>query len=601
MIDPIHSLAFAVQAKPGVYAVLVGSGLSRAAGIPTGWEVTLDLIRKLARLHGGEADSDAEAWYRSKFRREPDYSELLNELAKTPAERQQLLQGYFEPTQAEREEGRKEPTAAHRAIAALAACGFVRVIITTNFDRLMESALSAEGVEPTVLSTRAQVRGALPLVHTGCCLFKVHGDYQDPSIRNTVSELAQYPRKYKALLRRIFDEYGLIVSGWSGEWDQALREALEAASARRFTTYWTTRGPLRGPAERLVQHLQAEVVKIEDADTFFTQVGEYVASIEEFSTPHPSSIEIAVTSLKRYLSEPRHTIRFSDLIDSTVRGVVESTADDSFSLSHPETTPTLVAERLRAYDSVCSTLTALAVVGGAWAKEEHFPVWRRALERLSRASHPIGRWKVVWRDLQRYPATLLLYALGLGAVETNQFEFLNSLLTVQVERQGQDDLAVVGILPPALLFEAGEPEIERPEGTEPRVTVLSQWVHNMLREQARSVFFDDVHFTRAFDKFEILVALRAQSLNLDWPVAVGSFFWRGVTRDRFLVEIRKSVKTESSESLILASGLLGENREKAYVNIAALEAEIAGTGWDLVFTAERMGNTSSTGRIPGTG
>ena len=83
-------------------------------------------------------------WYRSKFRREPDYSELLNELAKTPAERQQLLQGYFEPTEAEREEGRKEPTAAHRAIAALAARGFVRVIITTNFDRLMERALSAE-------------------------------------------------------------------------------------------------------------------------------------------------------------------------------------------------------------------------------------------------------------------------------------------------------------------------------------------------------------------------------------------------------------------------------------------------------------------------
>ena len=579
MIDPIHSLAFAVQAKPGVYAVLVGSGLSRAAGIPTGWEVTLDLIRKLARLHGDEADSDAEAWYRGKFGREPDYSEMLDELAKTPAARQQLLQEYFEPTVVEREEGRKEPTAAHRAIAALAARGFVRVIVTTNFDRLMESALSAAGVEPTVLSTRAQVRGALPLVHTGCCVFKVHGDYRDPSIRNTVSELAQYPREFKTFLRRIFDEYGLIVSGWSGEWDQALREALEAASARRFTTYWTTRGQLTGTAERLVQHLQAEVVEIDDADAFFTQVGEYVTSIEEFSTPHPTSVEIAVTSLKRYLSEPRYTIRFSDLIDSTVREVVRATADDSFSLSRPETTAEFVAKRLRAYDSVCSTLTALAVVGGAWAKEEHFPVWRRALERLSRVSQPIGRWHVVWRDLQRYPATLLLYALGLGAVEASRFEFLNSLLTVQVERQGQDDLPVVEILPPALLFESGEPEIEGLEDMDARVTVLSQWVHNMVRKQARSVFFDDVHFTRAFDKFEILVALRGLSLNRGWPLAVGCFFWRGETRNRFLAEIKESLEAESSQSLILASGLLERDREKAYVDIAALEAEIASTGW----------------------
>ena len=61
------------------------------------------------------------------------------------AERQQLLRAYFEPNDQEREEGEKEPTAAHRAIAALAAQGFIKVIITTNFDRLVETALREEG------------------------------------------------------------------------------------------------------------------------------------------------------------------------------------------------------------------------------------------------------------------------------------------------------------------------------------------------------------------------------------------------------------------------------------------------------------------------
>ncbi|MDE0305110.1 MAG: hypothetical protein OXI87_09530 [Albidovulum sp.] len=51
MIDPIHFLAFSIQANPGVYAVLLGSGVSIAAKIPTGWDITLDLIRKLAVLH----------------------------------------------------------------------------------------------------------------------------------------------------------------------------------------------------------------------------------------------------------------------------------------------------------------------------------------------------------------------------------------------------------------------------------------------------------------------------------------------------------------------------------------------------------------------
>lgn len=56
-----------MQASPGVYALLLGSGVSRAASIPTGWEVQLDLIRKLASASGVSADPDPEAWYRKEF------------------------------------------------------------------------------------------------------------------------------------------------------------------------------------------------------------------------------------------------------------------------------------------------------------------------------------------------------------------------------------------------------------------------------------------------------------------------------------------------------------------------------------------------------
>src|SRR5437879_2506745 len=52
MIDPLVSLAFSVHSSKGAYALLLGSGVSRAAGIPTGWEVVLDLIRKVAKLEG---------------------------------------------------------------------------------------------------------------------------------------------------------------------------------------------------------------------------------------------------------------------------------------------------------------------------------------------------------------------------------------------------------------------------------------------------------------------------------------------------------------------------------------------------------------------
>ena len=121
MISPTESLAFSMHANPGVYAVLLGSGVSRAAKIPTGWEITLDLIRKLAKLRNEveACDSDPERWYQNTFGKQADYSDLLDELCKTPTERQQLLRDYIEPSPDERDEGAKQPTAAHKAIAAL--------------------------------------------------------------------------------------------------------------------------------------------------------------------------------------------------------------------------------------------------------------------------------------------------------------------------------------------------------------------------------------------------------------------------------------------------------------------------------------------------
>ena len=42
-LNSFDALAIALQQDPGAYALLLGSGLSRAAGIPTGWEITLEL------------------------------------------------------------------------------------------------------------------------------------------------------------------------------------------------------------------------------------------------------------------------------------------------------------------------------------------------------------------------------------------------------------------------------------------------------------------------------------------------------------------------------------------------------------------------------
>jgi hypothetical protein len=242
--DGLTQLSFSLFENRGVFAILLGSGLSRAAEIPTGWEITLDLIRRVAIAQGVEEQPDWAEWYRQRTGQEPNYSALLEELARSPSERRAILNRYIEPTKEDREDGRKIPTAAHHAIAELVRGGYIRVLVTTNFDRLTESALREVGVEPTVVASVDALKGAEPMAHSTCYILKLHGDYKDTRILNTDAELSAYPPDFDRQLDRVFDEYGLIVCGWSGEWDHALREAILRAPNRRYPMYWVARGEL---------------------------------------------------------------------------------------------------------------------------------------------------------------------------------------------------------------------------------------------------------------------------------------------------------------------------------------------------------------------
>ena len=118
-----------------------------------------------------------------------------------------------------------------------------------------------------MISSPDQVRGALPLTQARCRVIKINGDYLDSRIRNTPEELDEYPDEFNDLLDRIFDEFGLVVCGWSADWDGGLRDALYRTPTRRFTTFWATKGEPTDNAQRLIDHRQAEVIPIDDADT----------------------------------------------------------------------------------------------------------------------------------------------------------------------------------------------------------------------------------------------------------------------------------------------------------------------------------------------
>ena len=197
------------------------------------------------------------------------------------------------------------PTKAHRAIAQLVKDEIVRVIITTNFDRLLENAIRDAGVEPTVIKSEDDLAGAVPLAHSRCYVVKLHGDYLDTRVRNTESELAGYSPQFNQLLDRIFDDYGVIVSGWSGEWDSALRSAIVRAPNRRYPFFWTGRGEPKPIAKDMLRQRAGRFIAIADADSFWTGLAAKVAVQIDLQRANPHSIKLLGRHREEVFGEPR--------------------------------------------------------------------------------------------------------------------------------------------------------------------------------------------------------------------------------------------------------------------------------------------------------
>lgn len=591
MIDPLNSLAFSMQANPGVYALLLGSGVSRSAQIPTGWEITLDLVSKLAAAQGEEdvRSLNPEDWYKEKFGKDPDYSDLLDELAKTPAERQQLIRGYLEPTEEERADGLKAPTPAHKAIAKLVAQGYVRVVITTNFDRLMEKALEAEGVVPTVISTKDQVNGAMPLIHQRCCVFKVHGDYFDTRIRNTEAELKAYPKAFNQLLDRILDEFGLIVCGWSATWDLAMRQAIERSKSRRFSHYWAMRGEPTEEAQKLIEYRQGLRVNISDADSFFSKLVAQVEAISEVSRQNPVSVKMKVAALKKYLADPVNRIRLDDLISDEVSHILEITSGSDFDIvGHPQLDKNSFTHRVRAYEAACEGLIAMAAVGGYWAEEWHYPIWKKALVRLGympEAGYGHSCDGVLYR-LKRYPATLLLYALGISALQAGEkgIPLLSLLLSTELQQEGQSDKQAVEVLPPFLLLRENERVSKLLDGMDGLWFPFNEWLLRLLCPVFQSSCVSQQGFQDVFDRLEVLISLNFCSNNIegrgDTGVVPFGLFARSVMFEPVkrlsphVQDLRSVLDREGKESVYIKHALLGKSVDEARGNMDWLASRV---------------------------
>lgn len=495
-MDSLLSLAFSMEQNKGVYALLLGSGISRSAGIPTGWEIVIDLINKVMASEVVSMEVDPVEWYVEKYNKEPEYGDLLSMVAKYPAERQQLIERYFVPTEEEREDGVKLPTPAHREIARLVSEGYIRVILTTNFDRLLEIALQDAGITPTVISNDDSAVGAVPMIHSACTIVKIHGDYKDTRIKNTNDELSSYSDIMNSLLNRVFDEFGLVVCGWSGEWDEALRNALYRRANRRYPFYWTSLSELHGKAKECADFLQAEWIQIKDADAFFSDLAIRVGAIADRSITHPLSVASTVAVVKKYLSKEEYRIRLFDFISEEINHAAQNIRGERNSPT-PGTNEEIEAALIAHENSVDRLCHVFA--NGCFFDEDQKNIWYNKIADFAFLC------KGKLNCLEDYPALLAYYAAGISCVYTRKYTLLFLLMSKSIKPLHSETKNACEIYQPLRIMEGWSNYSifdKRRDGYE-----LSFHLCKHLRQYFAGLIASDEEYEYAFDTFEYLNCL----------------------------------------------------------------------------------------------
>lgn len=547
--DPTAQIAFSMFENKGVYAVLIGSGVSRSAGIQTGWEITLELVKRWGIAMGAGEQDDWVAWYVGQTGEQPNYSTLLERLATTQTERRAIIQGFLEPSDEELEDGLKLPTRTHRAIAAMVKAGHVRVIVTTNFDRLMENALRDVGVEPTVVSSEDTLAGAEPLTHASCYILKIHGDYKDARILNTDVELGEYPAAFNTLLDRIIDEFGLIVAGWSGEWDHALRAAFLRAPSRRYPTYWLSRGRLSERGQELITQRRATTVTGMDADTFFDGLNLKLETIQQSRLPNPAGIELTLAMAKRFMARPEHRIQLNDLVTSQAKQAISHLAPLFASEPEDITLEHLVAQAMT-YEAAIEPLARLAGVLGRWGSGGEHVLVTDAIKGLHAASQAEQTGWVPWSALKNYPAALVTYVYGMGLVRAGRLQELYQLLnTTLVNRRDMPIYIGIDLSPRHIERTHGLITLWKSfEDQSDMVTPLSNRLHDVLTPRWAPDFAGLQDPGLLYERFEFLSLIfycMQQGINEDFLVdalktnslsniAWGRLTWNRETIHRFI-------------------------------------------------------------------
>lgn len=296
-INPMMPLAVNLADGRRRFILFCGAGVSKDAGIPSGWDILIDTLSKIYQQeqkgNGKFSKKEVEKWYlHTEGLKNVSYSEILDLVYPGMEQKRLYLNSFFEGKQAGE---------THKTIAKMVRTGLIRFIITTNFDNLIEKALDMEGLNDkySVISTNDQAKNSDTWDKVEVCrIYKVHGDKDQGPIRNSPTELEKLDEYIERDFQELINRHGVIVLGYAGE-DEGVMKCFERREYHRYPIYWQYRGNVNKRVKNMILNQDGVLVLYDRANEFLNELLDRIEIIHR--TSETETIETIKTSYEQIL------------------------------------------------------------------------------------------------------------------------------------------------------------------------------------------------------------------------------------------------------------------------------------------------------------
>tara|TARA_R110001592_G_scaffold27763_3_gene102631 strand:- start:7262 stop:9037 length:1776 start_codon:yes stop_codon:yes gene_type:complete len=286
----------------------LGAGTSRTAGLPTATDIIWDLKRRYYCLHENQDFQSHDINNNTIKRKIQDYmasqgfpalwsqEEYSFYFGLSFGDNYDAQQNYIQEALASE---KVSLNIGHRALAALLEMERAKIVFTTNFDDVIETAYAEVGgrnITPFHLEGSYAALAALNAERFPIYA-KIHGDFRYKSIKNLEADLLNNDSEIQKCFLAAAVRYGLIVCGYSGRDNNVMmmfRHAIDQNNAFPHGLFWTV-PRIKGVSDNVLELI--DYARQKDIRAHLVETGtfdEMLSKIWRQLTDKPQALEAKV-------------------------------------------------------------------------------------------------------------------------------------------------------------------------------------------------------------------------------------------------------------------------------------------------------------------